>query len=202
MTWWSITPPEPPTWAPWAYYSPSEHADMAFTADECALACRLADELTAAKPGNVGTATGGNVVDVDTRDVEVRRLEFDDATAPLFAKLSRAVTSANAGWWRYELTHLLNLEVLRYGPGQHYLEHMDWGAGFQTRKLSASVMLSPADAYEGGDLELRHGINADVAPRELGTVIVFPSWLLHRVTPVASGERRTMTAWVQGPPFR
>jgi PKHD-type hydroxylase len=41
-----------------------------------------------------------------------------------------------------------------------------------------------------------------VAPREKGTVIMFPSYLLHRVTPVTKGVRKSLVLWVGGTTFR
>ena len=42
----------------------------------------------------------------------------------------------------------------------------------------------------------------DTAPKERGTVIAFPSYQLHRVTPVTAGIRKSLVAWVLGPDFR
>jgi PKHD-type hydroxylase len=40
------------------------------------------------------------------------------------------------------------------------------------------------------------------ANKSRGTVTMFPSYLLHRVTPVTSGERYSLTIWAHGPAFR
>jgi PKHD-type hydroxylase len=40
------------------------------------------------------------------------------------------------------------------------------------------------------------------APRERGTVIAFPSYVLHRVTPITSGVRKALVVWAMGPKFR
>jgi PKHD-type hydroxylase len=74
-----------------------------------------------------------------------------------------------------------------------------------------TVQLSQEGDYEGGDFELeevqkapdRAGqrIKALTEARQRGTVLVFPSFLYHRVTPVTSGMRRSLVAWYLGPPW-
>merc|ERR1719161_3505678 len=83
----------------------------------------------------------------------------------------------------------------------HYDWHEDVGlhGGTSSRVLSASVQLSDGASYKGGDLSLRWGTNLDVAPRTQGTVVLFPSEVSHRVTPVTAGERHSLVLWFQMP---
>jgi PKHD-type hydroxylase len=89
----------------------------------------------------------------------------------------------------------------------HYDWHQDvrWptqSTGFD-RKLSFILQLSNSDEYEGGDLEFQHV--KDWNPKEfrkMGKMLVFPSVMYHRVTPVTSGVRRSLVGWVEGPPWR
>lgn len=70
------------------------------------------------------------------------------------------------------------------------------------RKLSMTIQLSTPDQYEGGDLEFKD------LPQQLedikgrGTVIMFPSFMMHRVTPITSGTRYVLVAWQYGPEWR
>ena len=60
------------------------------------------------------------------------------------------------------------------------------------------------DDYTHGDLEFMAYDSPDdekATMRSQGTAIVFPSFLNHRVRPVSSGVRRSMVAWIAGPPF-
>jgi len=70
------------------------------------------------------------------------------------------------------------------------------------RKLSVTVQLSDEDSYEGGDLQFMINNRIENAPRKKGTVIVFPSFILHRVTEVTKGKRNSIVGWLSGPPFR
>jgi len=70
------------------------------------------------------------------------------------------------------------------------------------RKLSLSVQLSHGHDYEGCDLQFVGGNKTETGPRERGTVIAFPSYVLHRVTPIVSGTRKALVVWTTGPNFR
>ncbi|MFT6819708.1 MAG: PKHD-type hydroxylase [Myxococcota bacterium] len=137
---------------------------------------------------NVRTSTGIQLAHGVSTDWIVNRLH------PHILALNQTLDFDLSGW--------ASPAVLRYGAGQHYAWHVDMGRDdLASRKLSVIVLLSDADAYEGGDLEWMPDLGP--CPRQLGTVILFPSFIPHRVTPVTSGERFALVAWVHGDqPFR
>jgi PKHD-type hydroxylase len=68
------------------------------------------------------------------------------------------------------------------------------------RKISISILLN--DGFTGGNLEFFHEgetINSQINKNEL---IAFTSFINHRVTPVASGEREVIVAWLKGDAWR
>ena len=69
------------------------------------------------------------------------------------------------------------------------------------RKLSISIQLSDKTDYLGGDFEFEE-INSSMDFKGIGTVIIFPSYLRHRVTLVTSGTRRSLVAWFYGPSWK
>jgi len=80
---------------------------------------------------------------------------------------------------------------------------MDIGKGkYSKRKISITVQLSDPDEYEGGDFEFLIGKEIIKLPRKKGCAIVFPSYFLHRVTPVTKGTRKSLVLWGSGQPFR
>ena len=85
-----------------------------------------------------------------------------------------------------------------------YKWHIDKGPGEDRppRKLSMVLGLLDSDEYEGGDFEIKTGVESQVLPIKKGRVIAFPSWTLHRVTPVTKGIRKTVVVWVGGPKFK
>lgn len=70
------------------------------------------------------------------------------------------------------------------------------------RKLSVVVQLSAPEDYEGGAFEFFcvQQLGATFAPR--GSLLIFPSFLQHRVLPVTRGLRRSLVTWVEGPRWR
>ena len=121
----------------------------------------------------------------------------------LYTKLFNMAIEANNALWHFDLfTALDSIQYTEYyaTEGGHYNWHQDIGPGpMSKRKVSITVQLSDTDDYEGGDLELFKGGNpeyADKAPRGKGVVFIFPSFMMHRVTPVTKGTRRSFVLWV------
>ena len=104
--------------------------------------------------------------------------------------------------YQFEILGIREVQVARYYAEDFYDWHLDIGkTDTSTRKLSLSVQLTDPNDYEGGELVLRDYQN-ERPVKELGSVIVFPSYLSHRVNRVTTGERWSLVAWVHGPPFR
>ena len=85
----------------------------------------------------------------------------------------------------------------------HYDWHHDinWNAddGLD-RKLSITVQLSDPSEYEGGDFEFSEVPNPEKEDaKQKGSVLIFPSYLVHRVAPVTQGVRKSLVAWFKGP---
>lgn len=109
--------------------------------------------------------------------------------------------------WQFDINYPKDIHVTRYGVGGHYIFHHDisWIERPTQRKISISIQLSDADSYEGGDLEFeetKHDEQTVKYMRQKGTVIAFPSYLSHRVTPVTRGERKSLVSWIEGPAWR
>src|SRR4029077_9447880 len=95
-----------------------------------------------------------------------------------------------------------SLLYCEYPERGHFDWHIDCGEGLtSTRKISLSAQLSDASEYEGGGLEF--AVHGELrGARRLGTVVAFPAFLHHRVTPVSRGIGRSLVAWAHGPIFR
>jgi len=122
----------------------------------------------------------------------------------VYSKLHDMISEANDIMWKMDITMMP--EAIQYteyyGGGGHYDWHMDCGIGMQNRrKISVTVQLSDPSEYEGGDLQFNIGKQI-TAPRAQGAAVIFPSFYLHRVTPVKSGTRKSFVLWVGGEPYR
>lgn len=80
---------------------------------------------------------------------------------------------------------------------------VDWNNNNGTdRKLSLTVQLSDPNDYDGGNFEFAEVEQLPDSARQQGTVVVFPSYLAHRVMPVTRGVRRSLVAWFSGPKWQ
>lgn len=68
-------------------------------------------------------------------------------------------------------------------------------------ELSVSVLLSPLEDYEGGELDFLHASSQSRGVAQ-GAVVFLPSCMARRVVPVAHGVRRSLVAWGYGSCFR
>ena len=77
---------------------------------------------------------------------------------------------------------------------------MDVGGGVALkRKISIVLQLSDPEEYEGWNFELFVNRKITKLPNSKGTVILFPSYCMHRVTPITKGERKSLVLWATGP---
>ena len=168
-----------------------------FSSDECARIRRLSVTIP---------STGGRVTDEDAemRDVRhstVRWLAPSNESRWIFEKLWSAIEEVNQRY-RFDIYGIREVQIARYRVGDFYDWHLDIGkTDTSSRKLSVSVQLSDPEGYEGGELLLRDYANESPV-KEIGSVIVFPSYLSHRVNKILTGERWSLVAWVHGPPYR
>jgi PKHD-type hydroxylase len=123
----------------------------------------------------------------------------------IYDRMQAVARQLNDASYRYDLrgfSENFQYTVYRGSEGGHYDWHVDQGPMKVQRKLSLSVQLSHGHDYEGCDLQFVGGNKTETGPRERGTVIAFPSYVLHRVTPIVSGVRKSLVVWTTGPNFR
>jgi PKHD-type hydroxylase len=162
---------------------------------------------SALKEVNWGTAAPGMlnnaVVDYGYRTTDV---VWQDSMQPLGCIAQTYVDAANkAAGWGYSLSGQEPTQLGRYKSSDqgHYDWHMDAAVpvnGYQ-RKLSISMLLNDPSDFEGGVLQFKGMEDRNVLAKQ-GSIIVFPSFVEHRVTPVTKGVRYTAVTWVNGPSFR
>lgn len=123
----------------------------------------------------------------------------------IFDKISELAIRANEEMWNFDIWDFQDdLQYTTYygNDSGHYDWHADLGVGISNRKLSVVLQLSDPSTYEGGDLQLNQGGNIATVPKEKGLICFFPSFVLHRVTPLSSGTRRSLVTWLCGANFR
>jgi PKHD-type hydroxylase len=143
-------------------------------------------------------------VNKDVRKSNVKWIYPTNETMWLFTKLMKVIQSVNGQLWNFELIMAREpIQYTEYEDNGEYGWHIDTGHGPSAqRKVSVSVLLTNPDEYEGGDLELWPGGEIKRVERKQYTMTIFPSCILHRVTPVKKGVRKSLVFWVGGIPYR
>ena len=121
--------------------------------------------------------------------------------------------------WNLQWDYTEKAQLTEYGKGQYYKWHIDqlaepygekYGKEWQgkIRKLSVTVSLSDPEDYEGGRLEFYTSnpfeqkiISCDQI-LDKGSLVVFPSYIWHQVTPITKGNRKSLVLWNLGYPYK
>ena len=141
----------------------------------------------------------------------------------IYKEIHPYISFANkAAGWNFNWDYSESCQFTKYKKGQYYDWHCDsWDQPYQRqqgdpthgkiRKLSVTVTLSDPKNYKGGELEFDfRNLDPDkprkpVKCKEIlpkGSLVVFPSFVWHRVCPVKSGERNSLVIWNLGYPFQ
>lgn len=114
----------------------------------------------------------------------------------------RYIRLANvAAEWNYNLNNTENIQIGKYHSGGFYKWHKDVvPLDENPRKLSFTLLLNDPKEFTGGNFEFKNLKNQPIM--EQGSIIVFPSFLEHRVTPVTKGTRYSAVTWMLGPNFK
>ncbi len=140
----------------------------------------------------------------DIRKSRVSYIPWVKEAEWIYQRLAAAVLECNKAMYSFQLSGFLEgLQVGQYQAGSFFDWHQDFGyREHSIRKLSIVAQLTDTSQYEGGDLEFFSGQSPQKAVRSRGTLVIFPSFVLHRVTPTTAGTRHSLVGWVSGPPFR
>ncbi len=156
----------------------------------------------------VGGSTGSSEIKKDVRTTDISWLAVNQNTCWLWDKIANVVAEVNSRFFKFDLTGCyepMQLGVYKANDSGHYDWHIDSSPEDRAvpRKLSMSLLLSDPSEFEGGELQIK---TCDDNIRPLGMVKgrawFFPSYTLHRVTPVTKGVRRSLVLWVGGPEFK
>ena len=183
------------------YYS------QVFSNDEIAYLEQMVHENYTFSKGKVGTVELGNLDSSVYNNRDIAYLPPNDDTKWLYEKLEQLVVQANEALFNFSITHVTDLihYVIYPENGGHLDWHMDIGKlGVNRRKLALTVQLSDPSEYDGGEFEVWFGGKDEFVevPRQKGDVIIFPTFLMHRVKPITRGQRKALVFWTGGEPFR
>tara|TARA_Y100000593_G_C4315532_1_gene340665 strand:+ start:784 stop:1371 length:588 start_codon:yes stop_codon:yes gene_type:complete len=141
---------------------------------------------------------GGMKID-SARSSRIKWLTHSESTAWIYQKIGEYIANANEELWNFNWegqTDCIQYTEYYATEGGHYDWHVDIGNGSMSmRKMSAVLLLN--DDYEGGRLQIK-GIGENLHFKK-GNLFIFPSYLMHRVTSVTKGIRKSLVIWAGGP---
>ena len=177
----------------------------AFTPDELDKIIEIGDQLPSSD-ATVGTDEGGESIS-KIRKSTVAWIPQNSETVWIYDRLAWIIRQLNGQFYKFDMwgfTEDLQYTIYNEDDRGHYTWHQDLGVGggMSPRKLSCVLQLTDPAEYEGGDLEILTSANPIPVIKERGIISLFPSYQLHRVTPVTNGIRKTLVVWACGPEFK
>jgi PKHD-type hydroxylase len=178
------------------------HCPTLFNIQETEEIKKIGDSLIT-KSAKIGGKDKNNI-----RRGEVSWLPRTSEHLWVYNRLFKAIKKANDSLWKFELNGFFeDCQYTTYKEslegGDKYDFHLDFdGTSGIHRKISAVLQLTDESEYEGGNLELFPRTKPIIAPKKVGSITIFPSFMLHRVTEVTKGKRNSLVVWVSGYPFK
>jgi PKHD-type hydroxylase len=139
----------------------------------------------------------------------VRPFQNKSATLPItddsrwiFETTTKVLLDINEKFFNYDLLYIDELRFCVYEEGDYYDKHTEMQyESTGVKKISFLINLSDPDTYEGGDLLMHFDKEPTVAKRDLGSMMIFPSFYMSEITPVTSGTKYCIMGSVIGPKF-
>lgn len=171
----------------------------AFSKEECQSIINIAKDK-----GLIEGKTKGDTKDV--RESKISWLYPVDNMDWVFRRVTDITLNLNERFFKFDLFGLNEgFQFTNYeAPSGKYGKHVDRGMNMSVRKLSISIQLTDPEEYEGGELKLYDGDDkeAQVMDKTQGTLIIFPSYVLHEVMPITKGTRNSLVTWITGKQFK
>lgn len=171
----------------------------AFSDEEIEWIQNLANMYEYSKAETIGNG------DDSVRKSKIKWIHHNIESHWLYEKLIGMAVEANDTLWKFDLHGVIDsIQFTEYEEdGGHYDWHMDIGPNtINHRKISMVIQLSEADDYDGGELVLWNSNDTTIAPKGIGNVMIFPSFMLHKVTPMVKGTRKSLVLWIGGGSYK
>lgn len=173
-------------------------APQRFSGSECdqiiALSATFAAGVPEVVPGSPGRRLG-----------RAWKLQRNPDTEWVFRRLIDAAWTANSNRFALDIVSMHPApELVEYAAGNGQFDwHNDYSheAAHPARKLTVIAQLSDPADYDGGALQVLDN-DLQNLPAQRGSIVAFPAFLTHRVTPVTRGLRRALVSWFGGPRLR
>lgn len=154
----------------------------------------------------VGSGDKTSVI-TEIRESTISWISYNNETSWFYDRMAWITRQLNGKFYKFDLHGFcedMQYTVYSGENNEHYTWHIDAGtqSDFPPRKFSLVVQLNDPNDYEGGELQIFTSGEPISVLKQRGLVAAFPSYVLHRVTPVTSGVRKTLVVWSCGPAFK
>jgi len=153
---------------------------------------------------------------IDEGNIRISDLNFINPSNDnkwIFERFNNALDYMNEKYFNFDINGYDFIQYSTYDSSKNgrYDFHIDMGLGemekawIENRKLSVTLLLNePGIDFKGGDFEFNVcGDNRTIKPTlKKGSLLLFPSFLIHRVTPITKGIRKSLVIWLTGPKFK
>lgn len=176
------------------------YVENVFSKEECEKIISISNKSPLIKGG----LSEENKLDISIRDSNIKWLGVGKDTEWIFRKTTDIVFELNEKFFKFNLFGFIEgFQFTNYkAPSGKYGKHVDRGFNSRVRKLSISIQLSDPKNYKGGELYLYESDKGTLMSKKQGTLVIFPSFILHEVTPVTKGERNSLVTWITGDNFK
>ena len=153
---------------------------------------------------SVGGREGKSGIDTETRTSHISWIPFSK-TPEMYKDIEKIMKTTNGNHFGFDGMQITEqAQYTEYPEGGFYDWHVDNDIDCHheppVRKISMTLLLSPENEFEGGDLELMK--EGKAAKLKQGQAIFFASFIRHRVTPVIRGNRKSLVMRFGGTSFK
>jgi PKHD-type hydroxylase len=180
--------------------------DNIFTVDDCNSIIEDHDKLQF-----TNGLIGDNYNDSSSRKSKIHFNFLNNNNEWIFQKLLHVTDLLNTKFYQYDLVGFESYQYTVYHEHDHFDWHLDMGLGNRItsppsslipRKLSFVLFLSDKDDYTGGEFLLNIGDTPIELEIVKGRVYAFPSFIMHKISPILTGNRKSLVWWAVGPKFK
>lgn len=179
-------------------------SDLKFSKSECEKIISITREAYPIS-ASVGGTLENSKIKRNVREAQIYSLDYNKENEWIFNKILSIVAKVNKEYYDFDLAGIKHgIQLIEYSIDEenvrgHYEWHSDTGPGEpSTRKLSVIVQLSDPTTYSGCNLVVNDCGYEIVASNEQGSIHCFPSYMIHKVTPIDKGVRYALVIWIHG----
>ena len=177
--------------------------ELKFTNEECDKIISLSSKVYPTTASIGGTHENSKVHKL-MRSAEIYNVENNEQNRWIFEKVSNIVSVINTVHFNYDIAGITHgIQLIEYSSDAdikgHYDWHIDAGEGDPAhRKISLTAQLTEPSKYDGCELIINNHAQEVVGTKDRGSVHLFPSYMLHKVSPITKGTRHALVIWIHG----